>query len=154
MNMEIQAALDVADETDAFLQITALIYDREAEHGFADLTRAEKTVYCIDCLSREMENGGFGQLFHHDAGALCLDMLEALEQIRAPNTREVFQQMVNFFPNGEVPVNEDERIETFDQFASELVDEIAECDDRFYDAGENLVELTLKFVAKNTSQFR
>lgn len=154
MNMEIQAALDVADETDAFLQITDVIFEREAEYGFADLTRAEKTVYCIDCLSREMENGGFGQLFHHDSGSLCLDMLEALEQIRAPSTHEVIQQMVNFFPNGEVPTNEDERIDTFDQLASELVGEIADCDDRFHDAGENLVELTLKFVAKNTSQFR
>lgn len=154
MNMEIQAALDVADETDAFLQITDVIFEREAERGFADLTRAEKTVYCIDCLSRDMENGGFGQLFHNDAGALCTDILEALEQIRAKNTHEVVQQMVSFFPNGEVPISEDERIETFDQLASELVDEIAECDDRFHDAGENLVELTLKFVAKNVSQFR
>jgi len=28
MNMEIQAALDVADETDSFLQITDVIYDK------------------------------------------------------------------------------------------------------------------------------
>jgi hypothetical protein len=154
MNMEIQAALDVADETDAFLQITDVIFDREAEIGYDDLSRAEKTVYCIDSLSREMENGGFGQLFHHDAGALCTDMLEALEQIRAKNTLLVVQQMVNFFPNGEVPSDEEERMDTFDQLASELVDEIAECDDRFHDAGENLIELTLKFVAKNIAQFR
>jgi len=152
--MEIQAALDVADETDAFLQITDVIFDREAEIGYDDLSRAEKTVYCIDSLSREMENGGFGQLFHHDAGALCTDMLEALEQIRAKNTLLVVQQMVNFFPNGEVPSDEEERMDTFDQLASELVDEIAECDDRFHDAGENLIELTLKFVAKNIAQFR
>ncbi len=154
MNMEIQAALDVADETDAFLQITDVIFDREAEIGYDDLSRAEKTVYCIDSLSREMENGGFGQLFHHDAGALCVDMLEALEHIRAKNTLSVVQQIVNFFPNGEVPKDEEERMDTFDQLASELVDEIADCDDRFHDAGENLIELTLKFVAKNIAQFR
>jgi len=152
--MEIQAALDVADETDAFLQITDIIFDREAELGFADLSSAEKTVYCIDSLSREMENGGFGQLFHHDTGGLFHDMLESLEQIRAKNTHRVLQEMVSFFPNGEVPTDEDERIETFDQFASELIDEIAECDDKFHDAGENLIELTLKFVAKNLAQFR
>ncbi len=29
--MEIQAALDVADETDSFLQITDVIYDKESE---------------------------------------------------------------------------------------------------------------------------
>lgn len=154
MNMEIQAALDVADETDAFLQITDVIFDREAELGYEDLSSAEKTVYCIDCLSREMENGGFGQLFHHDAGGLFLDMLEALEQIRAKNTLAVMQQILDFFPRSIIPNDEEERIDTFDQLASELVDEIAECDDRFHDAGENLIELTLKFVAKNLSQFR
>jgi hypothetical protein len=154
MNMEIQAALEVADETDAFLQITDVIFDREAEVGYENLSNAEKAVYCIDSLSREMENGGFGQLFHHDSGGLCLDMLEALEQIKAKNTHEILQKMVNFFPNGEVPKDEDDRIEVFDQFALELVDEIAECDDRFHDTGENLIELTLKFVAKNTAQFR
>lgn len=154
MNMEIQAALDVADETDAFLQITDVIFDREAEIGYDDLSRGEKTVYCIDSLSREMENGGFGQLFHHDTGALCIDMLEALEQIRAKNTLLVVQQVVSFFPNGEVPSDEEERIDAFDQLASELVEDIAKCDDRFHDAGENLIELTLKFVAKNIAQFR
>ncbi len=154
MNMEIQAALEVADETDAFLQITDVIFDREAEMGYPNLTRGEKTVYCIDCLSREMENGGFAQLFHHDTGALSADMLEALELIRAKNSYDVVLQVVNFFPNGDIPTDEDERIEIFDQISSELVDEIAECDDRFHDAGENLVELTLKYVAKNRAEFR
>ena len=56
MNMEIQAALDVADETDSFLQITDVIYDKESEMGYDSLTEAEKTVYCIDQLLSEMEN--------------------------------------------------------------------------------------------------
>jgi hypothetical protein len=154
MNMEIQAALEVADETDAFLQITDVIFDKKAEQGYSDLNTAEKAIYCIDCLSREMENGGFGQLFHHDSGALVNDMLEALKRIRAKNTLAVVQQIVAYFPNAEVPSNEEERIDTFDQLASELVVEIAACDERFHDTGENLVELTLKFVAKNVAEFR
>jgi hypothetical protein len=154
MNMEIQAALEAADETDAFLQITDVIFDKKAEIGYAGLSAAEKSVYCIDGLSREMENGGFGQLFHHDSGALIQDMLEALEKIRAKKTHAVVQQVVDYFPNSVVPIDEDERINAFDQLASEWVDEIAGCDDRFYYSGENLIELTLKFVAKNVSEFR
>lgn len=151
--MEIQAALEVADETDAFLQITDVIFDREADVGYENLTSAEKTVYCLDSLSREMENGGFGQLFHHDTGGLSLDLLESLEQIRAKNTHAILHKVISFFPNGDVPADEEDRIEAFDQFAMELVDEIAECDDRFHDTGENLIELTLKFVSKNIAQF-
>ena len=154
MNMEIQAALEVADETDAFLQITDVIFDKEAEIGYSSLNDAEKSVYCIDSLSREMENGGFTQLFHHDSGTLIQDILETLEKIRAKNTHAVVRQIVEYFPNSDVPNDEDKRIEAFDLFALELVDEVAECDDRFHDAGENLVELTLKYVAKNIAQFR
>jgi hypothetical protein len=154
MNMEIQAALEVADETDAFLQITDVIFNKKDDIGYANLSAAEKSVYCIDSLSREMENGGFGQLFHHDSGALIQDMLEALEKIRAKNTSNIVRKIVGYFPNSRVPSDENERMEVFDSLAAERVDEIAECDDRFHKVGENLIELTLKFVAKNVSEFR
>ena len=42
MNMDIQAALDVADETDAFLQITDVIYDKEADDGYDALSVGEE----------------------------------------------------------------------------------------------------------------
>jgi hypothetical protein len=154
MNMQIQAALEAADETDAFLQITDVIFNKKDDIGYADLSAAEKSVYCIDSLSREMENGGFGQLFHHDSGALIQDMLAALKKIRAKNSYDVVRQVVDYFPSSNVPTDEDERMKVFDSLATDKVDEIAECDDRFHKVGENLIELTLKFVAKNVSEFR
>ena len=154
MNMEIQAALDVADETDAFLQITDVIYDKEAEAGYDELSEAEQTVYCIDSLLREMENGGFAQFFHHDSGANTADTMEALERIRSSQVLAVFHKVVSFFPEGEVPKDEDDRISLFDHIESEMTDEIAACDDQFYDSDENLIGLTLTFVSKNLKAFR
>lgn len=154
MNMEIQAALDVADETDSFLQITDVIYDKEAEQGYPSLSTSEKVVFCIDHLLREMENGGFVQFIHHEAGAKTDDTLLALESIKAKETHSLLHRLVDFFTDRNVPADEDERIEMFDQIESEHADDIAELDDRFYDAGENLVEMTLKFVAKNLKDFR
>jgi len=58
------------------------------------------------------------------------------------------------FEDRQVPADEDERVDLFDQIESEHADEIAELDDRFYDSGENLVELTLLFVQKNLKDFR
>ena len=152
--MEIQAALDVADETDSFLQITDVIYDKEADEGYQALSPAEKVVFCIDHLLREMENGGFVQFIHHDAGANTEDTLLALESIKAKESFSLLDKLVDFFDGRKVPVDEDERIDLFDQIESEHADDIAQLDDRFYDAGENLVELTLKFVAKNLKDFR
>ncbi|MCD8520982.1 MAG: DMP19 family protein [Saccharospirillaceae bacterium] len=152
--MEIQAALDVADETDSFLQITDVIYDKEADSGFEALTDAEKTVFCIDMLLKEMENGGFVQFIHHEAGAYAEETLEALERIKAKGTHAVLERFLDLFDGEKIPRDEDERVEMFDQIESEHADEIAELDDRFYDVGENLVGLTLLFVSKNLKEFR
>ncbi len=151
--MEIQAALDVADETDSFLQITDVIYDKESDNGFDSLNDAEKTVFCLDQLLREMENGGFVQFIHHEAGAKAEDTLEALERIKAPVSAGLLDQIIALFPDRAVPADEDDRIDAFDQIESEHADEIAALDDRFYDSGENLVLLTLRFVQKNLKDF-
>lgn len=151
--MEIQAALDVADETDSFLQITDVIYDKEAESGYDSLNEAEKTVFCLDQLLREMENGGFVQFVHHEAGAKAEDTLEALERIKAPVSAGLLDQIIDLFPDRNVPSDEDDRIDAFDNIESEHADKIAALDDRFYDSGENLVGFTLRFVQKNLREF-
>ncbi len=152
--MEIQAALDVADETDSFLQITDVIYAKEADDGYDALNDAEKTVFCIDGLLREMENGGFVQFFHHEVGALAEDTLEALERIKAKETMGLMNRMIDYFDDRRVPADDDERIDIFEQIEREHADEIAECDDRFHELGDKLVELTLAFVARNLKAFR
>lgn len=149
MSMEIQAALDLGDETDSFLQITDVVYDKEAEVGYAALKPLEKTIYCIDSLLREMENGGFVQFFRQDSAALTDDTLLALEQVKAKITAELLQKIINFFPNGQVPTDEDERDTQFEQIETDNGDEISELDDRFYDSGENLVGLTLSYVQRS-----
>ncbi|MFK4754423.1 DMP19 family protein [Oceanobacter antarcticus] len=153
MNMEIQAALDVADETDSFLQITDVIYDKEADLGYNALTDAEKTVFCIDSLLREMENGGFVQFFHHEVGALAEDTLEALERIKSRDTHALLDELIDLFPGRVVPKDEDERIALFDQLEGDHTDEIAQLDERFYEVSDSLVGLTLHFVARNLKGF-
>ncbi|MGB1092393.1 MAG: DMP19 family protein [Oceanobacter sp.] len=153
MKMEIQAALDMADETDSFLQITDVIFDKERDSGYDDLTVSEKTVFCIDGLLREMENGGFVQFFHHDVGALASETLDSLERIKAKDSWALLNQMIDLFPERSVPADEDARIDLFDQIQDEHTDKINALDDGFYDLTENLVGLTLAYVAKNLKDF-
>lgn len=154
MSMEIQAALDVGDETDSFLQLTDAIYDKEAEVGYAALKPLEQVVFCMDGLLKEMENGGFTQFFRQEAGKYAADTLNALEQIKAKTSAALLAQVLDFFPNGEAPSDEDERVELFDQIESEHGDEISDLDDRFYDSGENLVAMTLLYVQRNLKELR
>ena len=127
--MEIQAALDMADETDSFLQITDVVFDKEAEYGYDNLKEIEKTVYCIDGLLREMENGGFVQFFRQEAGNYTEDTLIALERIKARESYTFLDEMLDFFPDRKVPTDEDDRSELFDTIESEHSDEITELDD-------------------------
>ena len=100
-----------------------------------------------------MENGGFAQFFHHDSGARAADTVESLERIRAVRAAALLQDVINLFPGGEVPEDEDDRTDAFDQIATEMGDEIAAFDDRFYDSGESIVELTISYVSKNIKSF-
>lgn len=149
MNMEIQAALDLADETDSFLQITDVVYDKETELGFDVLTELEKTVFCIDGLLREMENGGFAQFFRQDAGFYSEETLDALERIKAKESAALLRKMLSYFPDAKAPADEDDRLDALNQIEDEHADDISALDDRFYDADENLVGLTLLYVQKN-----
>lgn len=154
MSMEIQAALDVGDETDSFLQITDVIYDKEADVGYFELKPIEKLIFCIDSLLREMENGGFTQFLRLYTGDFIADSLLALEQIKAKATHALLQQCVEYFPNSQVSNDDDEREQQLDQVESEHADELSALDDRFYDSGENLVALTLHYVQRNLKEFR
>jgi len=90
---------------------------------------------------------------HHEAGAKAEDTLEALERIKAPVSAGLLDQIIALFPDRAIPADEDERIDAFDQIESDHADEIAALDDRFYDSGENLVGLTLRWVQKNLREF-
>lgn len=153
MNMEIQAALDVADETDSFLQITDVIYDKEADVGYEALNQAEKTVFCIDGLLREMENGGFSQLMYHDSGGRVNDILAALDNIKSREVIVHLKHFLELFGDRPIPGDEDERIALFETVESEQTDVIAALDDKYYDAVESLVGLTLAYVARNQKSF-
>ncbi len=154
MSMEIQAALDLADETDSFLQLTDVVYDKETEVGYDSLTELEKTIFCIDGLLREMENGGFAQFFRQEAGAYSDDTLDALERIKAKESAALLRKMLNYFSDGKAPTDEDDRLDALNQIEDEHADDISALDDRFYDAGENLVGLTLLYVQKNLKAAR
>ena len=67
------------------------------------LNRIGKTIFCIDGLLREMENGGFAQFFRQEAGAYSDDTLDALERIKAKESAALLRKMLNYFSDGKAP---------------------------------------------------
>ena len=149
MSMEIQAALDAGDETDSFLQMTDVVFDREAEFGFDALKEIEQTIFCIDGLLREVENGGFVQFFYRESGAYAIDTLAALERIKAKESAHILNILIDLFPNRLIPADEEERDALMETIEEEHADVLTQLEDEFHDVGENLVGLTLSYVQRN-----
>ena len=140
----------------ASLLISAPLKALYSVFGHATL-RMECPTHQLDCIYTFESEANMGTFMTGVAGkakAKYADTLESLERIKAKGTYELMDRMLDLFADRLVPVDEDERIEVFDQIQSEHADEIAELDDRFYDVGENLVALTLSFVQKNLKDFR
>lgn len=151
--MEIQAALDAADETDSFLGVTDVVFDKAADQGYDTLSEAEKTVYCLDQFLKEAENGGLIQFLYHEAGARAADTLLSLERIHSKGSVAVFRELIEYFDNG-VPTDDDARIDACEKLEIDYADELSALEERFYEVNENLVALTLSYVSSNIKAFR
>lgn len=153
MNMDIQAALEVADETDAYLQISDLIFEKGQNQGFDALTYSEKTFYCIDGFLREMGNGGLAHFFYNESGSHAGDTIQALDQIKVPSAKEIVVKALECFPDKQVPQDNEDRIQEFGRIEENYAELIGRLDDQFYTTESEVVKKTLKYVADNLKDF-
>jgi hypothetical protein len=68
----IEAALAKPDNTEFAIAMSDLVFARHNAVGFAAMSQAEQTAYCVDCLEREVNNGGFDQFFANSSGDTSL----------------------------------------------------------------------------------
>lgn len=150
--MDVQAALELPDETDAFLQISDIIFEKESSSGYEQFTDAERIFYCIDGFIRGMGNGGVSQFFY-DHGHHTADTQKALAEVKSQTADALLKQAVACFPNQKVPMDESDReglVADLEEQNGELWSQLS---DKFYDSETELIKLTLKYVNKNLKSF-
>ncbi len=152
--MDVKAALELPDETDAFLQISDILYGKISSSGYESLSTSEKYFYCIDGLIRGMGSGGISHFFYDEAGIHAEDAIKGLEAARATRIQKVVQDALDCFPGKQVPADEEAREELVSDLEEQHSDLWAAISDRFFDSETELVKLTLKFVSKNLADFR
>ena len=117
------------------------------------LTKPERVLYVVYELEGEVNNGGFVQYFRNSSGNQANELVDAFNEIGAPQTAAICEKALSVF-GGHVPEDWDERNEVFDALDGDLVDEIlSECDDAFYDYEENLTELCYAYIMEHKDQF-
>lgn len=146
--------LQIEDDTKFAIAMSDLLFAREANVGYEHLSAAERVVFCLDGLEREVNNGGFSQFFENSAGDHALDTIEALRALGAPTMAALVAQAVSIFPGGRPATDRDRRQRELDQLGEQARTRLDQLDTAFYEYPENLAALERQYVRANQDQFR
>ncbi|MCP5334876.1 MAG: DUF4375 domain-containing protein [Oceanospirillaceae bacterium] len=153
MNLDIQAALDLPDETDAFLQISDILFEKHSAVGYDGLTQSEKVFYCIDGFVRGMGNGGISQFFYDEAGVHASDAVLAFEAVKAGKIKQLLEQALACFPDTSIPADDDARDDLVSSLEENYSEEWSAMTDVFFQNEAELIKATLAYVGKNLKNF-
>ncbi|MDH4472931.1 MAG: DMP19 family protein [Fluviicola sp.] len=110
------------------------------------LTEPQKLFYYIQCLEREVNNGGFNQYFINSSGEYAHQTIESLKRIGANTTADILQKAIDQFPEKKVPQDRDERNELVEQIEATANEVWNELDQQFYEYADDLNALNINFV--------
>ena len=99
------------------------------------LTDTERIVLTVEGLEREVNNGGYAQFFDNSSKEFVPYIVDALEKIGCPNTAAITGDAI--------------RASSLD--AARRQHPLQECDNRYYDSGENIAEQLFRYVSVHQS---
>ena len=116
------------------------------------LTPEEQVVLAVEALEREVNNGGYSQFFTNSSVEHCPNIVMSLEQIGCPETADITKRALNVL---NVPRLSAETIQASMATESDARDEaLSECDDLYYDSGENIADRLFAFIKANKSAIK
>ena len=150
----IEAALAKLDNTEFAIAISDLVFARHQAVGFAAMSQAEQTAYCVDCLEREVNNGGFDQFFANSSGDTSPETITALGRMRAYHTADLVRRAIAVFPNGQPSPDRNTRYDQIEAVRPKAEEVWGELDAAFYEYRDDLAQLLREYVSANRSEFR
>jgi len=134
--------------------------DNYGKASFSKMPETLKTIYLINELESEVNNGGFLQFFANSSGKYTNETIESLGLIGANNTKNLLEKAVKIMlkhnestENLNSKINSRELYEIFE--TSEIYDnevlmkELNDLDSKFYKSTEPTQELKFKYFESN-----
>jgi hypothetical protein len=119
--------------------------------GVAGLTDEERVVLAVEAVEREVNNGGFDQLFTDASKALAPYFVESLEAIGADVAAKLTRLAIEALGIGDpVTVEAVDRAMQLD--SEERDDSLAECDDRYYEHAGDLADPLFAYIKANRAR--
>jgi hypothetical protein len=147
-------ALRETDDTAFAIAMSNLVFARCEAVGFAALSEAEQTVYCLDALEREVNNGGFSQFFLNSSGDTALETVAALERLGAAHTAGLVRRAVSVFPGARPSADRDAREKQMDALPESASALWSELDRAFLEYRDNLAALERQYVTGRQADFK
>jgi Domain of unknown function (DUF4375) len=146
----INLALDVVEGLMAHMGGEDLAQEDEV---LAAATLGQRAIYSLNVVDREVNNGGFHQLFSNSSGALTCAAQSGAELIGATAQADILREAAALFPDAAVPEDRDQRNRALDDLPSEADAKLSSLDDRWYDGDRDLEKLMVHYIEEHPEEF-
>ncbi|UCH35845.1 MAG: DUF4375 domain-containing protein [Armatimonadota bacterium] len=126
---------------------------KAARVGTENLTDEESIILAVEALEREVNNGGYGQFFANTSNEFAPIIVDALTRIGCPKVAALTQDAINTL-GIQGPVAGDAIDRAMAQASEERDDELAECDDRYFESAGDLSIPLFEFIRNNRDAIR
>ena len=150
----VDAILAIEHPTEFAIALSDHIYQLDVPGGFASLSEAEQTVYCVDGLEREVNNGGFSQFYVNSAGDQAHETLAALERIGAHQMAALVREANACFGPAGPSSDPDTRATQMDAIGSSAEERWRTLSEQFFGYPDDLTSLMRAFVSAHRADIR
>jgi len=119
--------------------------------GVAGLTAEERVVLAVEAVEREVNNGGYDQLFTDASKSLAPYFIDSLEAIGAGEAERLTRRAIDAL-GIEGPLTVDAIDRAMERESEERDDALAECDDRYYELAGDLADPLFAYIKANRAR--
>ena len=134
------------------LAFEAGIDQKAQRHGIETLTPPERVVLAVEAIEREVNNGGFDQLFRSSSRKYAPDFVSSLEAIGRPDVADLGRRAIAALRLGKRPLTV-ESIELALDRDSDARDHVfEELDTEYYETSGDLAPALFAYIKANTGE--
>jgi hypothetical protein len=122
-----------------------------AREGDDSLSMEERMIPAIQALEREVNNGGYEQFFINSSNEYASMIVEALVRIECLRTAEITQSAIDALHLSSLTV---ETISAAMASGNADVDAMSECDNSYFNSGEDIGGRLFSFIKRNKDAIR
>ncbi len=142
-------ALEGAYRIDSLVVAFAQALDQKAVRaGESALSTEERIIVAIEALEREVNNGGYRQFFLNSSREFAPMIVDALVRIGCPKVAATTQDAIDALHARDLSPDAIEA--ALSSGAND--DELNECDDAYYQAGEDIAGRLFAFIKANRTR--